>query len=222
MVRSKFSASRWVDHLRENQVTVTNFLGVMMDFVWKQPRRPDDADNVLRCVSLRPRLRPSSTSSASGSASRRSSRSSARPRPVRRSSRRTASSARPGRPGLLAATGSTCSLVDPDTDDEVPVGAVGEFVVRPKHPWTCSLGYYNMPEKTAEAAAQHVVPHRRRAAPRRAGLVLLRRPATRTRIRRRGENISSYEVEQVVLAHPAVVECAVIGVRPTSMPARTR
>ena len=31
-------------------------------------------------------------------------------------------------------------------------------------------------------------------------------------LRRRGENISSYEVEQAILGHPAVVECAVIGV----------
>src|SRR5260370_17753455 len=31
-------------------------------------------------------------------------------------------------------------------------------------------------------------------------------------LRRRGENISSYEVEQAILAHPAVQECAVIGV----------
>ena len=31
-------------------------------------------------------------------------------------------------------------------------------------------------------------------------------------LRRRGENISSYEVEQVILGHPAVAECAVIGV----------
>jgi crotonobetaine/carnitine-CoA ligase len=32
-------------------------------------------------------------------------------------------------------------------------------------------------------------------------------------LRRRGENISSYEVEQVLLAHPAVAECAVVGVK---------
>ena len=47
---AKFSASRWVDQVRENGVTVTNFLGVMMDFTWKQPPRPDDADNPLRCI----------------------------------------------------------------------------------------------------------------------------------------------------------------------------
>jgi crotonobetaine/carnitine-CoA ligase len=31
-------------------------------------------------------------------------------------------------------------------------------------------------------------------------------------LRRRGENISSYEVEQAILGHPSVVECAVVGV----------
>ena len=41
-------------------------------------------------------------------------------------------------------------------------------------------------------------------------------------LRRRGENISSYEVEQAILGHPAVVECAVIGVPADRRPARTR
>ena len=102
-------------------------------------------------------------------------------------------------------------LVDPDTDVEVSVGAVGEFVVRPKHPWICSLGYYNMPERTAE---------QRRNMWYHSGDALRRDEQgwyyfvdrLKDAIRRRGENISSYEVEQVVLTHPAVVECAVIGV----------
>ncbi|MDH5289605.1 MAG: AMP-binding protein, partial [Acidimicrobiia bacterium] len=33
------------------------------------------------------------------------------------------------------------------------------------------------------------------------------------RIRRRGENISSYEIEQVLNEHPAVVESAAVGIR---------
>ena len=32
-------------------------------------------------------------------------------------------------------------------------------------------------------------------------------------LRRRGENISSYEVEQALLGHPAVTECAVVAVK---------
>jgi carnitine-CoA ligase len=35
---------------------------------------------------------------------------------------------------------------------------------------------------------------------------------TNDALRRRGENISSYEVEQPILQHPSVAECAVIGV----------
>ncbi|MFC7658712.1 AMP-binding protein [Pseudonocardia benzenivorans] len=50
VLQQRFSASRWVDQLRESGVTVTNFIGVMMDWVYKQPRRPDDADNPLRCL----------------------------------------------------------------------------------------------------------------------------------------------------------------------------
>ena len=38
VIRSRFSASRWVDQLREHDVTVTNFLGVMMDFVLEAAR----------------------------------------------------------------------------------------------------------------------------------------------------------------------------------------
>ena len=54
VVRSKFSASRWIDQIRESGVTVTNFIGVMMDFIWKQDPRTDDADNPLRCVFAAP------------------------------------------------------------------------------------------------------------------------------------------------------------------------
>jgi crotonobetaine/carnitine-CoA ligase len=85
------------------------------------------------------------------------------------------------------------------------------MVVRPRHPWICSLGYYNMPQKTAEQW-RNMWFHSGDA---------LRRDEEgwyyfvdryKDAIRRRGENISSYEVEQAVLGHPAVAECAVIAV----------
>src|SRR5207244_5752427 len=54
VLREGFSASNWIGWARESRATVTNFVGVMMDFVWKQPPRPDDKDNVLRCVFAAP------------------------------------------------------------------------------------------------------------------------------------------------------------------------
>jgi crotonobetaine/carnitine-CoA ligase len=211
VIRSRFSASRWVDQLRENQVTVTNMIGVMMDFIWKQPPRPDDAGNSLRCVYAAPtafsvlpefmdRFGVEAFVDAFGltetCAPIMSPYGEMRP---------------PGSQGLLASDWFEARLVDPETDAEVPAGAVGELVIRYKHPWTCSLGYYGMPDKTAEAW-RNLWFHTGDA---------LRRDAEgwyyfvdryKDTLRRRGENISSYEVEQVILGHPAVTECAVIGV----------
>jgi crotonobetaine/carnitine-CoA ligase len=211
VVRSKFSASRWVDHLRENQVTVTNLVGVMMDFVWKQPRRPDDADNVLRCVYAAPtassillefmeRFGVEAFVDAFGltetCAPIISPYGEIRP---------------PGAAGLQASDWFDIRLVDPETDEEVPVGTIGELVVRYKVPWTCSLGYYGMPEKTTEAW-RNLWFHTGDALRRDVDGWYYFVDRYKDALRRRGENISSYEVEQVVLAHPAVVECAVIGV----------
>jgi crotonobetaine/carnitine-CoA ligase len=211
VVRSKFSASRWVDQLRENGVTVTNLVGVMMDFVWKQPPRPDDADNVLRCVYAAPtassilrefmqRFGVEAFVDAFGltetCAPIISPYGEIRP---------------PGAAGLLASDWFEVRLVDPDTDEEVPVGTIGELVVRYKHPWTCSLGYYGMPEKTAEAW-RNLWFHTGDALRRDEDGWYYFVDRYKDALRRRGENISSYEVEQVLLAHPSVVECAVIGV----------
>ncbi|MDQ7903808.1 AMP-binding protein [Phytohabitans sp. ZYX-F-186] len=211
VVRRKFSASRWIDHVRDDAVTVTNFVGVMMDFVWKQKPRWDDADNRLRCVYAAPTassiLRPfmerfgvESFVDAFGltetSAPILSPYGEIRP---------------PGAAGLLASEWFEARLVDPETDREVPVGEVGELVVRYKHPWTCSLGYYNMPEKTVEAWRNlwfHTGDALRRDEEGWYYFVDRYKDA----LRRRGENISSYEVEQAILQHPAVRECAVIGV----------
>lgn len=211
VVRPKFSASRWVDQLREHGVTVTNFLGVMMDFTWKQPARPDDADNPLRCVFAA----PTAASIVDEFAKRFDIEAFVEVFGLTETSAPIISPYGERRPdgaaGLLAADFFDVRLVDPDTDEEVPVGTVGELVVRPKHPWTCSSGYYGMPEKTTEAWRNlwfHTGDALRRDAEGWYYFVDRYKDA----LRRRGENISSYEVEQAILGHPAVVECAVVGV----------
>jgi crotonobetaine/carnitine-CoA ligase len=109
----------------------------------------------------------------------------------------------PGAAGLLASDWFEARLVDPDTDEEVPVGTIGELVVRYRHPWTCSLGYYGMPEKTAEAW-RNLWFHTGDALRRDEDGWYYFVDRYKDALRRRGE--------QVLLAHPAVVECAVIGV----------
>jgi carnitine-CoA ligase len=211
VVRPRFSASRWIDHVRESGVTVTNFVGVMMDFAWKQPPRANDRDNRLRCVYAAPtastiveqfkqRYGVEAFVDAFGLTETCAPIMSPYgvPRP-------------PGAAGLQNAEWFDIRLVDPETDREVPVGEVGELVVRPVRPWTCSNGYYNMPEKTVETW-RNLWFHTGDALRRDEDGWYYFIDRYKDALRRRGENISSYEVEQAILGHPAVVECAVVGV----------
>ncbi|MBE1536957.1 AMP-binding protein [Actinomadura algeriensis] len=211
VLRSRFSASRWIDQIRESRVTVTNFIGVMMDFIWKQEPRPDDADNALRCVFAAPTassiLRPmrdrfgieafvevfglTETSAPILSPY-------GEERPA-------------GAAGLAADEWFDVALVDPETDEEVPVGEIGELVVRPKVPFISGNGYFNMPDRTVEAW-RNLWFHTGDALRRDEDGWFYFVDRFKDALRRRGENISSYEVESAILGHPAVAECAVIAV----------
>jgi crotonobetaine/carnitine-CoA ligase len=103
-------------------------------------------------------------------------------------------------------------VVDPETDAALPAGEIGEIVVRPKVPFCFGQDYFRMPERTVEAwrnlwfhsgDAGHFDQEGR--------LFFVDR--IKDRIRRRGENISSFEIEQVLNDHPEIVESAVIGIR---------
>jgi len=209
--RPKFSASRWIDHLRESQVTVTNLIGVMMDFIFKQPARPDDADNRLRSIFAA----PTATSILAGFRERFGVEAFVEVFGLTETSAPILSPYGVDRPagaaGLQVAEWFDVRLVDPETDREVPAGDTGELVVRPKHPWTCSLGYYGMPEKTAEAW-RNLWFHTGDALRRDSDGWYYFVDRYKDALRRRGENISSYEVEQGLLGHPDVLECAVIAV----------
>jgi crotonobetaine/carnitine-CoA ligase len=101
------------------------------------------------------------------------------------------------------------AIVD-EQDNELPVGRVGEVVVRPKQPFLVASGYVGMAERTV-AAWRNLWLHtgdRARADP--DGWYYFEDRITDS-IRRRGENISSFEVEMLVGKHPAVAEVAAVS-----------
>ncbi len=101
-------------------------------------------------------------------------------------------------------------LVD-GNDCEVPVGTVGEMMLRTDRPWAMSHGYQKEPEATARAWRNgwfHTGDAFRKDA--QGNFFFVDR--MKDSIRRRGENISSFEVEAEVLAHADVRECAALGV----------
>lgn len=94
---------------------------------------------------------------------------------------------------------------------EVPVDTVGEIVVRPNEPSLMSDGYYGMPAATLESRRDlwfHTGDMARRDADGYFYFVGRRTDS----IRRRGENISAFEVEEVVKLHPGVLDAAAFGV----------
>ena len=119
-------------------------------------------------------------------------------------------------PTALGSTGRPRSGVDvrivDENDCELPVDAVGELVVRTDCPWATSHGYAGNPAATAAAWRNgwfHTGDAFRRDAEGNFYFVDRLKDA----IRRRGENISSFEVESEVLAFPPIREAAAIAVR---------
>jgi crotonobetaine/carnitine-CoA ligase len=98
--------------------------------------------------------------------------------------------------------------VTAEDDQELPVGGTGQLLLR--NP-AVTAGYWGMPEETAQVLRGGWL-HT-------GDLVTVNDDGTftfvaRTKevLRRRGENLSPLEVEEAILAHPSVLECAVIGV----------
>lgn len=108
------------------------------------------------------------------------------------------------RPGIEA------RVVD-DHDYEVPHGHVGELILRSSRPWEITQGYYRNPEATSEVWRNgwfHTGDAFRQDDEGYFYFVDRMKDA----IRRRGENISSFEVESEATAHAAVREAAAIPV----------
>ena len=98
-----------------------------------------------------------------------------------------------------------------DNDQPVAVGQEGELVVRPRKPGLMMNGYLNQAEATL-SACRNLWFHSGDIMREDEDGYLFFAGRKKESIRRRGENISSYEIEAVVAQHPEIVECAVVGV----------
>jgi crotonobetaine/carnitine-CoA ligase len=206
----KFSASRWVDRLAATGATVANFLGSMMDFVFQQPERDIDDQNDLRCLFAAPtaygiqdefEARYGIEYTAEVIGTTETCMPVLSPYGVERPD---------GAAGLLLSEYYDVQLVDPETDQPVEPGTMGEYAIRPSIPSIMTPGYYGMPDRTVEAMRNcwfHTEDGLRRDED--GWFYFVDRMGDT--LRRRGENISTYEVEQPLLEHPAVRECAVVA-----------
>ena len=210
VVTERFSVSRFWADVRRYGVTIFDFMGATLTFIYKRERRPDDADNPARLgwgVPM-PAFKDDfeerfGVTLVEGYGSTEG-----------------------GimvwqEPGESFPAGS-CGRALPEfrlrivdaADRPLPAGEIGEIVARPTRDADRHLmltGYYRMPKLNREVFRGgwfHTGDLGRLDV--RGNLYFEGR--MKDAIRRRGENISAYEIEQVVEAHPAVLEAAAYGV----------
>jgi crotonobetaine/carnitine-CoA ligase len=106
--------------------------------------------------------------------------------------------------------GYLARIVD-DHDFKVEPGVEGEIVIRSDDPWQIMGGYWGMPEKTIEAW-RNLWFHTGDLGRMDADGTFYFLDRKKDAIRRRGENISSMELEAEICEDPNVAEAAVIGV----------
>jgi carnitine-CoA ligase len=200
-----FHVSTFWEEVRSAGATTTQLVGTMAAFLAAQDPKPAEADNPLREIHMIPVVpdvaafaQRFGVSVASGFGNTEIGTVIAKTDAVRQ-------------PGLgLVREGYVARVVD-ENDVEVPTGEVGEFVVRADLPWTTMAGYLDEPEKTTEVLRNGWLHSGDGVYQDEQGHYYF---ADRVddAIRRRGENVSSLEVELHVNAHPAVLESAVVAV----------
>jgi len=207
VIVERFSASRLWDDCRRWECTEANYIGGIIPILLKQEEREDDADNPVRLMV--------------GAAA---------PQDEWHAFQKRFNTK------ILEVYGMTecyCCLVSPydgpragacgkpitgwdvrivdDDDNECKPGSLGEFIARSNKMFVGTTGYYNKPEATLELFKNgwiHTGDLGRMDEDGYFYFVDRKKQA----IRRRGENISSFEVESVISAHDAVLESCVVGV----------
>jgi crotonobetaine/carnitine-CoA ligase len=207
VIAERFSASRFWDDVKRYGCTAFNSLGSIIPILYKADPKPDDADNPLRVIiaAATPKDIFQAFEERFGVAVVEIYGMTEFGLPLMNNlkDRRAGSCGKPRRCAV--------KLLD---DNDMPVGpsTVGELLVRPDGDYCMLLEYYNMPDKTMEAwrnlwfhsgdyfkyddEGYYYFMDRKKDA-----------------LRRRGENISSYEVEKSINAHPSVLESAAVAVK---------
>ncbi|MGH8895327.1 MAG: AMP-binding protein, partial [Actinomycetes bacterium] len=206
----KFSASGFLDAARRHGATEFNAIGAMLEILMRRPERPDDADSSLRLCYTGPaptRQRQEEMERRFGLRIVCGYAMSETPYGLiwPRGTRPFGTLGAPRQHPQLGTVNEARVVGD---GGEVGPGGTGELLLR--NP-VVTPGYWEMPDETAAAVVDGWL-HT-------GDLVTVNGDGTytfagRTKdvLRRRGENLSPQEVEEVVVTHPSVLECAVVGV----------
>jgi crotonobetaine/carnitine-CoA ligase len=206
----RFSGSRFWQQAIDAGATTFNGIGALLYFLWNQPPSPLDRAHSVHTISAAPAPRDIyhefeerfGVTLTEGYGLTETG---------------VATVMDPTAPPRLGSCGKAnpgyeVSIVEPGTDRPLPPDTPGEIVVDMKIPNIVMRAYYGMPEKTAEDF-RNLKLHTGDLGRMDADGYFYFMDRVKDYIRRRGENVSSMEVERQVSDHPGVKEAAAIGVK---------
>lgn len=204
----RFSATRFWDDIRSTGATQFNTLGAMTNIIWKLPPGPHERDTKLRlCMAVpvpkeiyrefQERFGVTLTSVFAMTENFAMTTFTPEDPPEK-----AGSAGKPRRAKLR--------IVD-DEGNDLPPRQVGEIYMLPLEPGSMMKGYYKMPNETAREFDNGWFKTGDRGYLDEDGYLYFV-DRKKEAIRRRGENISAYEVELILCRHPAIFEVAAIPV----------
>ena len=207
VVHRRFSASRFWDICREHGITAFNGLGEMLRILLKQPESERDADNAVRMV-----IGSAAPTDVVEEFERRYQVAVLDVYGLSETGPITAVTWDQRRPGSCGRPVPWYEVrIFDDHDVEVPRGQSGQIVVRPARPHVMMERYWGNDSATLALMRNlwfHTGDYARQDED---GYIWFLERATDS-IRRRGENVSAWEVERVFADHPDLLEAAVYGV----------
>ncbi|KUO75104.1 MAG: hypothetical protein APF81_02570 [Desulfosporosinus sp. BRH_c37] len=208
VINEKFSATRFWEQIRKAKATIFNSLGTIANFIYSQPPKPDDGDNPIRVCAAFPMPKQIYSDFKT--------RYDVKVVEGYGLTELAIITYNPFDQPVIGSCGKETKsfevrIVD-ENDWPVPAGTVGEIVARGRTPWATALGYYDAPDKTVELVKNHFY-HTGDSGYLDENGYLFFVDRIKDYIRRRGENISSAEIEYVVDSHPKVAESAAISVK---------
>ena len=208
VLRQGFSNEQFWPDIIDNSCNVAFLLGAIANFIWQQPHSCEDGHNPLAKVGMFPIIpeheefsRRFGVELSSGYGCTET------PCPMIHHF----GEPFPNNQCVGFPTGRYEVKIFDENDCECASGEMGEICTRPKQPWEMLVGYWRQPEYTAKAF-RNLWYHTGDAGYRDEEGRFYFVDRVTDSMRRRGENISSMEVEDEINQHPDVMECAVFPV----------
>lgn len=210
VVEEKYSASHFWNWIKDHGVTKFNIVGTMSYFMWNTPPVPEEKQHKAKLVLGSPAphdiikefMKRFNIKFMEGYGLTEIGQ---------------CTWMRPGEPFRVGSCGKEAPgyeiiIADPETDEELPRGQVGEIIVRPRTP-NIMLHYYNKMYEKSVQDFRNFWFHTGDAGRMDKDDYIYFVDRVKDYIRRRGENISSFELEKIISSYPDIKESAAVAVK---------